>query len=253
MPLRPSRWLAAAAIALALPALAQQVRLQTTEGDIVVELDAAKAPKTVDNFLQYVNSGFYNCTVFHRLVPGFVLQGGGFATPLSVSATALNSPKPTNPPIVLEDNNGLSNLRWTLAMARTGLPDSATSQFFVNLADNGATQDRAGIRRGFAVFGSITSGTEVITAAAAATGCVDWGWCLLVLQETERGVVHRSAAHTCVREQPTLARGPVVRHVEQVGDELHRHASPVHDHVVPEVADDENVRRAGRAGEVRHP
>ena len=144
-------------------------------GTLVLTLDRTAAPVTVTNFLQYVNSGFYNCTVFHRLVPGFVLQGGGFATPLSVSATALNSPKPTNPPIVLEDNNGLSNLRWTLAMARTGLPDSATSQFFVNLVDNGATLDRAGTRRGYAVFGSITAGTEVITAAAAAPGCVNWG------------------------------------------------------------------------------
>ena len=135
-------------------------------GTVVLTLDRTAAPVTVTNFLQYVNSGFYNCTVFHRLLPGFVLQGGGFATPLSVSATALNSPKPNNPPIVLEDNNGLSNLRWTLAMARTGLPDSATSQFFVNLADNDFLDHRPG-SYGYAVFGRVTEGMDVIDRIAA--------------------------------------------------------------------------------------
>jgi peptidyl-prolyl cis-trans isomerase A (cyclophilin A) len=142
-------------------------------GTVVLTLDRTAAPTTVANFLQYVNSGFYNCTVFHRLLSGFVLQGGGFATPLSVSSTALNTPKPTNPPIVLEDGNGLSNLRWTLSMARTNAPDSATSQFFINLANN-TNLDRTATTRGYAVFGTITAGTEVITAAAGAT-CSPWG------------------------------------------------------------------------------
>ena len=142
-------------------------------GTVVLTLDRTAAPTTVANFLQYVNSGFYNCTVFHRLLSGFVLQGGGFATPLSVSSTALNTPKPTNPPIVLEDGNGLSNLRWTLSMARTGAPDSATSQFFINLANN-TNLDRTATARGYAVFGTITAGTEVITAATGAA-CTAWG------------------------------------------------------------------------------
>jgi peptidyl-prolyl cis-trans isomerase A (cyclophilin A) len=144
-------------------------------GTVVLTLNRTAAPVTVANFLQYVNSGFYNCTVFHRFVPGFVLQGGGFASPMNVSATALNSPKPTSPAIVLEDNNGLSNVRWTIAMARTGLPDSATAQFFINVADNSTILDRTPARRGYAVFGTVTAGTEVITAAGAAPNCAPWG------------------------------------------------------------------------------
>jgi len=144
-------------------------------GTVVLTLDRTAAPTTVANFLQYVNSGFYNCTVFHRLVAGFVLQGGGFATPMVVSSTALNTPKPTNPAIVLEDNVGLSNVRWTVAMARTNLPDTGTSQFFFNLADNSATLDRTATRRGYAVFGTVTAGTEVITSASTAPGCSSWG------------------------------------------------------------------------------
>jgi peptidyl-prolyl cis-trans isomerase A (cyclophilin A) len=143
-------------------------------GTVVLTLNRTAAPVTVTNFLQYVNSGFYNCTVFHRLLSGFVLQGGGFATPMVVSSTALNSPKPTNPAIVLEDANGLSNLRWTVAMARTTAADSATSQFFINLNDNNASLDRTSTRRGYAVFGTVTAGTDTITAAAAAP-CTTWG------------------------------------------------------------------------------
>ncbi len=145
-------------------------------GTVVLTLDRTAAPATVANFLQYVNSGFYNCTVIHRHAPNFVLQGGGFASPMTVSSTALNSPKATNPPIVLEDNNGLSNLRLTIAMARTNVPDSATSQFFINLADNRASLDRVAspLRRGYAVFGSVTAGADVITAATTAP-CAAWG------------------------------------------------------------------------------
>jgi peptidyl-prolyl cis-trans isomerase A (cyclophilin A) len=143
-------------------------------GNIVLTLEPTIAPATTANFLRYVNSGFYNGVVFHRQVAGFVLQGGGFAGPMTVSATALNTPKPANAPIVLEDGGGLSNQRWTVAMARTSAFDSATSEFFINLGNN-TNLDRTTTRRGYAVFGSITAGTEVITAAVAAPGCVSWG------------------------------------------------------------------------------
>jgi peptidyl-prolyl cis-trans isomerase A (cyclophilin A) len=152
---RPSRWLAAAAIALALPALAQQVRLQTSEGDIVVELDAAKAPKTVDNFLQYVKAGHYDGTIFHRVISGFMIQGGGMKPDLSE--------KPTRAPIPLESRNGLSNTRGTVAMARTAVPDSATAQFFVNVVDNAfLDQPNARDGYGYAVFGKVVSGMDVV-------------------------------------------------------------------------------------------
>ena len=110
---------------LALPAAAQNVRLATSMGDIVVELDAAKAPKTVDNFLQYVKAGHYNGTIFHRVIEGFMIQGGGM--------TADMKEKPTRAPIPLESRNGLRNARGTVAMARTMDPNSATAQFFINL------------------------------------------------------------------------------------------------------------------------
>jgi peptidyl-prolyl cis-trans isomerase A (cyclophilin A) len=155
MLLRPSRWLAAVAIALALPAFAQQVRLQTTEGDIVVELDAAKAPKTVYNFLQYVKAGHYDGTIFHRVIAGFMIQGGGMKPDLSE--------KPTRAPIALESRNGLSNLRGTVAMARTAVPDSATAQFFVNVVDNPfLDQPNARDGNGYAVFGKVVSGMDVV-------------------------------------------------------------------------------------------
>jgi peptidyl-prolyl cis-trans isomerase A (cyclophilin A) len=155
-----------------------QVTLAVTNGagvsgNVVITLAPTSAPVTVANFLQYVNSGFYNGTVFHRLLPGFVIQGGGFAGPMTVSPTALGTPKPTNPPIVLEDNAGLPNALWTVAMARTGAPDSATSQFFINLGNN-TNLNRTSTSRGYAVFGTITAGTDVITAAVAAP-CTTWG------------------------------------------------------------------------------
>ncbi len=140
-------------------------------GDLVITLDPAKAPITVNNFLTYVNTGFYNGTIIHRNSPGFVLQGGGFAGPLVVSNTAPTL-KTTNAAIVLEDNTGLLNLKNTLSMARTNAPDSGTSQFFINLVDN-PFLDRAGNNRGYAVFGTITSGTGLVTTMAAAP-CVAW-------------------------------------------------------------------------------
>lgn len=140
---------------LALPSWAQKVRLATSAGDIVVELDAEKAPKTVANFLQYVRSGHYDGTVFHRVIESFMIQGGGYKADMSE--------KPTRAPIPLESRNGLNNVRGSLAMARTGIPDSATSQFFVNVVDN-PFLDQANSRdgHGYAVFGKVVSGMDVV-------------------------------------------------------------------------------------------
>jgi peptidyl-prolyl cis-trans isomerase A (cyclophilin A) len=150
-----------AMLSLALGALtpaqawAQKVRLVTSMGDIVVELDAAKAPKSVENFLQYVKSGHYDGTIFHRVIPNFMIQGGGF--------DAKMAQKPTRAPIALESRNGLNNTRGTLAMARTMVPDSATAQFFVNVVDN-AFLDAANSRdgNGYAVFGKVVEGMDVV-------------------------------------------------------------------------------------------
>jgi len=139
----------------ALPTWAQKVRLSTTQGDIVVELNAAKAPKTVDNFVQYVKSGQYNGTVFHRVIDNFMIQGGGMTPDLKE--------KPTRAPIPLESRNGLSNVRGTIAMARTNVPDSATAQFFINVKDNlflDAARSPDG--NGYAVFGTVVQGMDVV-------------------------------------------------------------------------------------------
>ena len=149
--------IAAAALALATPlaAWAQKVKLATSAGDIVVELDAAKAPKTVDNFVQYVKAGHYDGTVFHRVIANFMIQGGGM--------TADMKEKPTRAPITLESRNGLANTRGTLAMARTGIPDSATSQFFINVRDNDRLNATpSGEPNGYAVFGKVVSGMDVV-------------------------------------------------------------------------------------------
>jgi peptidyl-prolyl cis-trans isomerase A (cyclophilin A) len=141
---------------LAAPAaLAQKVKLATSMGDIVLELDAAKAPKTVDNFVKYVQAGHYNGTVFHRVIPNFMIQGGGMTPDMKE--------KPTRPPIPLEARNGLVNARGTVAMARTMDPNSATAQFFINVKDNAflnAEQARDG--NGYAVFGKVVSGMDVV-------------------------------------------------------------------------------------------
>jgi peptidyl-prolyl cis-trans isomerase A (cyclophilin A) len=150
-----SRFLSLAAallLAAAAPAWAQQkVKLATSAGDIVIELDAAKAPRTVENFLAYVKSGHYKGTVFHRVIDGFMIQGGGM--------DAKMVEKPTRAPIRLEAGNGLSNLRGTVAMARTGVPDSATAQFFINVVDNARLDTYGG---GYAVFGRVVSGLDVV-------------------------------------------------------------------------------------------
>ena len=134
---------------------AQKVRLATSAGDIVIELDAEKAPKSVDNFVQYVKAKHYDGTIFHRVIDNFMIQGGGMKSDMSEKAT--------RPPIVLEARNGLNNVRGTLAMARTPAPNSATSQFFINVADNAfldAAQSRDG--NGYAVFGKVIEGMEVV-------------------------------------------------------------------------------------------
>jgi peptidyl-prolyl cis-trans isomerase A (cyclophilin A) len=162
----PRRGVALAALLLAtsLPALAQKVKLATSHGDIVLQLDAAKAPKTVDNFMQYVKSGHYDGTVFHRVIDNFMIQGGGF--------NADGNEKATKAPIALEARNGLNNDRGTVAMARTNDPNSATAQFFINVKDNGflnAAQSRDG--NGYAVFGKVIVGMDVVDKIrAVATG-----------------------------------------------------------------------------------
>ena len=137
------------------PALAQKVRLATSQGDIVVELDATKAPKTVENFVQYVKSGHYDGTIFHRVIDNFMIQGGGMKADMSE--------KTTRAPIPLESRSGLTNVRGTLAMARTPAPNSATAQFFINLKDN-AFLDQANSPdgNGYAVFGRVVAGMDVI-------------------------------------------------------------------------------------------
>jgi peptidyl-prolyl cis-trans isomerase A (cyclophilin A) len=123
-------------------------------GDIVIELDAAKAPKSVENFLAYVKSGHYNDTIFHRVIDNFMIQGGGF--------TANAQQKPTQPPIPLESRNGLKNDRGTIAMARTNVPDSATSQFFINVKNNDGLNAPSPDGHGYAVFGKVVSGMDVV-------------------------------------------------------------------------------------------
>jgi peptidyl-prolyl cis-trans isomerase B (cyclophilin B) len=141
------------------------VKLETSMGEIVMELDTEKAPATVANFLQYVKDGFYDGTIFHRVINGFMIQGGGF--------TADMSQKPTKAPIKNEADNGLANDTYTIAMARTQIPDSATSQFFINVADNKMLnhRDKTPPGWGYAVFGKVVKGREVVDKIkAVATG-----------------------------------------------------------------------------------
>ncbi|NBU26538.1 MAG: peptidyl-prolyl cis-trans isomerase [Gammaproteobacteria bacterium] len=137
----------------ALPAL----RFSTTAGDFTVELFTKESPATVANFLQYVDEGHYDGTIFHRVIPGFMVQGGGMASGMEQ--------KPTRAPVRNEAANGLGNARGTLAMARTNDIHSATAQFFINLVDNGFLDHSPG-NYGYAVFGRVTSGMEVVDAIA---------------------------------------------------------------------------------------
>jgi len=134
------------------------ITIKTNHGDIGVELFEEKAPISCENFRQYVTDGHFNGTIFHRVIPNFMIQGGGMDANLS--------PKPTRDPIKNEADNGETNVRGTLAMARTGVVDSATSQFFINLRDNDFLNN--GTRDfGYAVFGKVSSGMDVVDAIAA--------------------------------------------------------------------------------------
>lgn len=134
-----------------------RVALRTNQGDIVIELEATKAPKSTENFLQYVADGHYNGTIFHRVIDGFMAQGGGFTADLQQ--------KPTRAAIQNEANNGLSNTRGTVAMARTGEPQSAQAQFFINVVDNprlNFVSEQNGFTWGYAVFAKVVEGMDVV-------------------------------------------------------------------------------------------
>jgi peptidyl-prolyl cis-trans isomerase A (cyclophilin A) len=157
-------WLALGSVALiaSAPAFAQaaatavnpRVVLKTTDGDISLELYPDKAPKTVANFIEYVKSNQYNGTIFHRVIPGFMIQGGGY--------TVSYQEKPTRAPIALESRTGLKNTVGTIAMARTSDPNSATDQFFINTVDNPALDYPSPDGNGYAVFGKVVSGMDVV-------------------------------------------------------------------------------------------
>ena len=143
--------------------------IKTSVGEIELELDGAKAPLTVTNFVQYARSGFYDGTIFHRVIDGFMIQGGGFTKDMQQ--------KQTRPPIKNEAGNGLSNKKYTIAMARTQIVDSATAQFFINVKDNSFLDHRSNDMRGFgyAVFGAVTKGADVVDKIAKVkTGSVGY-------------------------------------------------------------------------------
>jgi peptidyl-prolyl cis-trans isomerase A (cyclophilin A)/peptidyl-prolyl cis-trans isomerase B (cyclophilin B) len=166
MPLRLLLSLVLGLLPLAAPAkeataMPVNVVLETNLGAVTLELYPDKAPKTVANFTDYVRAGHYNGTVFHRVIPNFMAQGGGFTADLQQ--------KPANAPITNEADNGLQNLRGSIAMARTGEPHSASAQFFINVADNAFLNFTAPTRQGwgYAVFGKVTAGMDVVDAMVA--------------------------------------------------------------------------------------
>lgn len=166
--MRVTQLLTILCVLIAAPAFAQdlpRVSLQTSAGTIVIELDSERAPMSVDNFLGYVNSGFYSDTLFHRVIDGFMIQGGGFSPKFMR--------KQTKSPIQNEANNGLKNRAYTISMARTNSPHSATSQFFINTVDNPNLDHTAPTGRGwgYAVFGRVIEGFEVVdNIGTVATG-----------------------------------------------------------------------------------
>lgn len=141
--------------------MSTKVALETSKGTIEIELDSAKAPISVENFLRYVNDGFYDGTIFHRVIPNFMVQGGGFLKDMVQKAT--------HDAVKNEADNGLSNLRGTIAMARTPDPDSATAQFFINHKDNGFLDYTAPTAQGwgYCVFGKVTQGMDIVDAIAS--------------------------------------------------------------------------------------
>lgn len=152
--------LLAAAPSAPVAAETSEVEFQTTRGNFVLQVDAERAPESAANFLRYVRDGFYNGLIFHRIIPGFVVQGGGFTPEMAQ--------KETRPPIVNESKNGWKNDRHTISMARTSDPNSATSQFFINLVDNaGLNPENTRDGWGYAVFGQVIRGNEVIEKMGA--------------------------------------------------------------------------------------
>lgn len=151
------RYLVALLLSFALPVSATQVLMTTNLGELTIQLDEKKAPLSSQNFLRYVEDGSYVGTIFHRVIPGFMAQGGGFDKDLQR--------RPTYPPIKNESTNGLSNARATIAMARTQDPDSATRQFYINYQNN-SFLDAQGSRPGYAVFGKVVKGFSVIEKMA---------------------------------------------------------------------------------------
>jgi peptidyl-prolyl cis-trans isomerase A (cyclophilin A) len=144
------------------------VLIETTMGHMKLELYPVKAPRTVENFLLYVNSGFYSGTIFHRVIPGFMIQGGGLSQDME--------PKPTRSPILLESRNGLKNTRGAVAMARTSDPNSATSQFFINVKNNPDLDYPRPDGHGYAVFGRVVEGMEVADQIVAVPTTVRAGY-----------------------------------------------------------------------------
>ena len=162
-----------------------RIKLTTSQGPIVLELDEGKAPVTVANFLKYVDSGHYNGTIFHRVIDGFMVQGGGFTKDMKQ--------KPTQPTIKNESTNGLKNDNYTVAMARTGVRDSATSQFFINVKDNAFLNYTGESAQGwgYAVFGKVVEGKEVVdkikkVATGSAGGHQDVPREAVVIEKAER-------------------------------------------------------------------
>ncbi len=162
---KQAMWILTVTVMVALlgsTALAQSqkplVKMETSKGVIVIELDPKAAPKTTENFLAYVKSGFYDGTLFHRVIKGFMIQGGGLTPDMQR--------KPTQPPIMNEADNGLKNLKGTIAMARTSDPHSATSQFFINTANNAALDftSKNQMGWGYCAFGKVTQGMDVVQA-----------------------------------------------------------------------------------------
>lgn len=138
---------------------ADMITLHTSHGPITIALDTESAPKSVENFLAYARDGHYDGTIFHRVIPGFMIQGGGFDTEMRQ--------RPTREPVANEAGNGLQNKRGSVAMARTSAPDSATSQFFINHSDNDFLNPGGADPHGYAVFGEVTEGMDVVDAIAA--------------------------------------------------------------------------------------
>jgi peptidyl-prolyl cis-trans isomerase A (cyclophilin A) len=164
LPLIDAMVFALTAVEDGLAAANPQVLIKTSLGEIVVELYPDKAPKTVENFLQYVRDGFYDGTVFHRVINGFMIQGGGFTADFYKPGTPQFGQKPTRAPIPLESKNGLRNDAGWIAMARTSDPNSATAQFFINVNDNASLNHPQPDGHGYAVFGRVVKGMDAVNA-----------------------------------------------------------------------------------------